>query len=98
MKTVNKSFSNAGKFKYLRTTLTNQNCMHEEITSRFNSGNAGFCFDQCCLKASIKTIILSVVLYGCETWPPILRDEHGLRGFENSVMRKICKPTRQELT
>jgi hypothetical protein len=36
-----------------------------------------------------KTIILAVVLYGCETWSLTLREEHRLRVFENRVLRKI---------
>jgi hypothetical protein len=36
-----------------------------------------------------KTIILPVVLYGCETWPLTLREEHRLKGFENRVLRTI---------
>jgi hypothetical protein len=42
-----------------------------------------------------KTVILPVVLYGCETWSPILRKEHRLRVFENSVLR-IFGPKREE--
>jgi hypothetical protein len=34
-----------------------------------------------------KTVILPVVLYGCETWSLTLREEHGLRVFENRVLR-----------
>jgi hypothetical protein len=37
---VNRSIENAAKFKYLLTTLTDQNCVQEEIKNRLNSGNA----------------------------------------------------------
>jgi hypothetical protein len=44
-----------------------------------------------------KTIILPVVLYGCETWSLTLREEHRLRVFENRVLR-IFGPKRDEMT
>jgi hypothetical protein len=40
MKIVNMSFEGVTKLKYLRTTLTDQNFMQEEIKNRLNSGNA----------------------------------------------------------
>jgi hypothetical protein len=43
-----------------------------------------------------KTVILPVVLYGCETWSLTLREEHGLRVFENRVLRRIFGPKREE--
>jgi hypothetical protein len=39
-----------------------------------------------------KTIILPVVLYGCETWSLTLREEHILRVFENRILRRIFGP------
>jgi hypothetical protein len=82
--------------------------MHEEIKSRLNSGNA------CChsvqsllsshlfsgkLKVKIyKTIILPVVLYGCETWSLTLREEDRVRVFKNRVSWRIFGPTRDEVT
>jgi hypothetical protein len=45
-----------------------------------------------------KTIILPVVLYGCETWSLTLREEHRLRVFENRVLRRIFGPKRDEVT
>jgi hypothetical protein len=45
-----------------------------------------------------KTIILSVVLYGCETWSLTLRKEHRLRVFENKLLRRIFGPKRDEVT
>jgi hypothetical protein len=45
-----------------------------------------------------KTIILPVVVYGCESWPLTLREEHRLRVFENRVLRRIFGPKRDEVT
>jgi hypothetical protein len=45
-----------------------------------------------------KTIILPVVLYGCETWSLTLWEEHRLRVFENRVLRRIFGPKRDEVT
>ena len=45
-----------------------------------------------------RTIILPVVLYGCETWSLTLRDERRLRVFENRVLRKVFEPKRDEVT
>jgi hypothetical protein len=45
-----------------------------------------------------KTIILLVILYGCETWSLTLREEHRLRVFENMVRRRIFGPKRDEVT
>ena len=45
-----------------------------------------------------RTIILPVVLYGCETWSLTLREERKLRVFENMVLRRIFGPRRDEVT
>jgi hypothetical protein len=45
-----------------------------------------------------KTIILPVVLYGCETWSLTLREDHRLRVFENRVLRRIFGPKRDKVT
>jgi hypothetical protein len=45
-----------------------------------------------------KTIILPVVLYGCETWSLTLREVHRLRVFENRVLRRIFGSSRDDVT
>jgi hypothetical protein len=108
IKIANRSFAYVAKFKYLGTTLTDQNHMHEEINIRLNSGNACYHSVQSLLASSLlsrnlrvkiyRTIILPVVLYACETWSLTLREEHRLRMFENRVLRRIFGPNRDEVT
>jgi hypothetical protein len=108
IKIAYRCFEVAAKYKYPGTTLTDQNHMHEEIKSRLNSGNACYHSVQSLLSSSLlsrnlevktyKTIILPVVLYGCEIWPLTLREEHRLRVFENRVLRRIFGPKRDEVT
>jgi hypothetical protein len=43
-----------------------------------------------------KTVILPVVLYGCDTWSLTLREEHRLRVSENRVLRRIFGPKSEE--
>ena len=45
-----------------------------------------------------RTIILPVVLYGCETWSLTLREERRLRVFKNRVLRRVFGPKRDEVT
>ena len=81
------------------TTLTNQNSIAEEIKSRFKSGNACYHSVQNLLSSKLlsknlkikiyRTVMLPVVLYGCETWSLTLREERKLRVFENRVLRRL---------
>jgi hypothetical protein len=45
-----------------------------------------------------RTIILPVVLYGCEIWSLTLREERRLRVFEKRVLKRIFRPKRDEVT
>ena len=45
-----------------------------------------------------RTIILPIVLYGCETWSLTLREERRLRVFENRVLRRVFGPKRDKVT
>jgi hypothetical protein len=108
MKIANRSFENVSQFKYLGTTLTNQNLIQEEIKRRLNSGNACYHSVQNLLFSRLlsknikiriyETIIFPVVLYGCETWFLTLREEHRLGVFENRVLSRIFGSKRDEVT
>ena len=89
-------------------TVTNTNDMQEEIKCRINMGNACYYSLEKILSSHLlskkfkiktyKTIILPVVLYGCETWSLTLREEHRLKVFENKVLRKTFGATKDEIT
>ncbi|KAJ4425841.1 hypothetical protein ANN_27467 [Periplaneta americana] len=102
------SFEEVEKFKYLGATVTNINDTREEMKRRINMGNACYYSVEKLLSSSLlsknlkvriyKTVILPVLLYGCETWTLTLREEHRLRVFENKVLRKIFGAKRDEVT
>ena len=96
IKIDNKSFESVTQFKYLGTTLTDQKSIREEIKSILKSGNDFYNSVQNLLSSGLlyknikiktyRTIILLVVLCGCETWSLTFREERRLRVFENRVL------------
>jgi hypothetical protein len=103
---ANELFENVAKFRYLGITLTNHNDINDEINGILNSRNACynsvqsfFVFPSHVKKLKMKiykTIILPVVLYGCENWFLTLREECRLRVFESRVLRRTFEPKREE--
>jgi hypothetical protein len=108
IKMDNKSFERVEEFIYLGATLTNRNSIHEEIKNRLKLVNACYHLVQNLLSSRLlskntkirvyRTMILPVVLYGCETWSLTLREEQRLRVFKSRVLRRIFGPKRDEAT
>jgi len=102
----NNTFDRVEEFKYLGTIVTNQKSIGEEIKSRLSSGNACYHSVQNLLSTRLlsknfkikiyRTVILPVVLYGCETWSLTLREERKLKMFENRVLR-VFGPRKDEV-
>ena len=96
------------EFKYLKTTLTNQSSIQEEIKSKqFRECLLSFDVESFALQSVTQKhkdsnsqiyIFLPVILYGWETWSLTLVEERRLRVFENRVLRRISGPKRDEVT
>ena len=108
MRIDNSTFERVEEFKYLGTTLTNQNFIAEEIKSRLRSGNAWYHSMQNLLSSRLLSKNLKINIYienynfacclhGCETWSLTLWRERKLRVFENMVLRRIFGPRRDEV-
>ena len=100
------SFERVAELKYLGKILTNKNYIQEEIKCRLKSRSDCYHSVRYLLSSSLllqnlkikiyRIIILPIVLYGCETWSLTLREERRLRVLENTVLRKIFVPKRDE--
>ena len=104
----NSTFERVQEFKYLGTTLTNQNSIPEEIKSRLRSWNVCyhsvqnlFVFQVAIQKFKVQDIWnhnFASCLYGCKNWSLKLWEERKLRVFENKVLRRIFRLRRDEVT
>jgi hypothetical protein len=85
------SFEMLERFRYLGTTLTKQNSIHEDVKNIIKSANVWYNSAQNPLPSSLlseninvkiyRTVLLPVVLYGCEAWSLMMREEHWLKLF-----------------
>jgi hypothetical protein len=108
IKTANRCFENVAQFRYLGTTITNQNLIQEEIKRILKWGSACYHSVQNLLSSRLlyknikiriyETVTLPVVLYGCGIWSFILREEHRLMVLENRVLRRTFGPKGNEVT
>jgi hypothetical protein len=94
IKIANGRFENVSQFRYLGTTVGNQDLIQEEIKRRLNGLNA--CYHS--IHNLLSSRLLAKKLYWCETWSLTLREEHRLRVFENRVLRKIFIPKMDKVT
>jgi MarR-like DNA-binding transcriptional regulator SgrR of sgrS sRNA len=108
IKIASRSFENLSHFKYFGMTVSNKSLTHKEIKKRLISDKACYHSVQRFSSSHLlfrsvkiviqKTIILPVVLYGCETCSLTLKEEHRLRVFEKKVLRRIFGSKRLEVT
>jgi len=95
----NCTFERMEEFKYLVTTLTNQNSIQKEMKSKLKPWNACYPSVQNLLSSSLlsknlkikvyRIIILPLVLCGCQTWSLTLREKRKMKVPENRVLMRI---------
>jgi hypothetical protein len=106
IKMANRCFENVKHFKYFGTPVTiriwfRRKLRGDWILVMLATISPEF-LSSPLLSKSVKirihsAIILAVVLFGCETWSLTLRAEHRLRVFENTVLRRIFGPKRDDV-
>ena len=88
-----------------QNTILRHTWHHSQMGTNTGEGRGDRCFYAIVIQLSknlkimmYRTIILPVVLYGCETWSLTLREKHRLRLVENRVLRKIFGRKTDEVT
>jgi hypothetical protein len=91
------NYSSDKKEPAFMETQNSSSCYTTITLHQLNQVQSSTFFLILCSLLNYKTIILLVVLYGCETWSLTLREEHRLRVFENRVLRRIFGLKRDEV-
>jgi hypothetical protein len=101
----NMSFESIQTFKYLGSTVNQNNTIEEEIKERLIAANKAFCANQQMFqnkllskKSKLKlywTLIRPIVTYACETWVLKESSKQKLLIFERKILRKIFGPTKE---
>lgn len=101
----NHTIEEVSEFKYLGSTITNNNETSEEIKTRIAAGNKSFYVlknifqsrntSRNIKKRIYKTIIKPVVTYGSETWILKMEDQENLCIFERKILRRIYGPIKE---
>jgi hypothetical protein len=95
---------NVATFKYLGTTVIDQQLIQEVINKGFNSGNTCYNSVQALLSSRLLSrnikikIYTTIVMYGYETWSPTLGEGQRVRVLQNRVLRRLSGPKRDEVT
>jgi hypothetical protein len=108
MKIDNNSFVKSGRVQILGNNFNKTNSIQEEIKSRLESENVRSYLVQNILPSILffknlkikiyRTIILPVILFECESWSLIMKEEPRLRLSESRVFRRIFVPKRDGVT
>ncbi|PSN48468.1 hypothetical protein C0J52_11712 [Blattella germanica] len=95
-------FDQVQVFTYLGSKLNSENNVGREIKQRITNGNRTYYMYSKLIKSKMlnrelklkmyKTLIRSVVVYGCVSWTLNSNDKHLLRIFERKILRRIYGP------
>jgi hypothetical protein len=92
-------------YTYLGSCITDDNNEYKEIQRRLMLANKAYFSLVAVMRSGdihrkteimlYKTLIRSVLMYGCETWVLSQKSENALRGFERKILRRIFGPVNE---